>query len=571
MATTNFNTANDTFRKLIGNGLTYCIPRFQRDYSWSNDEWEDLWADIQATLATDGEPSHYMGYLVLQSTDDKVFQVIDGQQRLTTLSLVVLAVLNNIQRLIDADDTAEANQRRRDQIRQTYLGYLDPVTLVARPKLKLNRNNDDYFQNHLLPLGKLPKRGLRASEHLLRKAFDWFDKRILDFLKAGVGDPGQRLAQLVEDISDRLFFTVITVTDELNAYKVFETLNARGVRLSATDLLRNYLFSILDRGGERQHELDRLESRWDAIVGRLQAENFPDFLRVHWNSRHRFARQADLFKTIRGQITDRQAVFQLLRNMEDDLDTYLALSSPESSGWPQEDQEHVRILKTFRVRQPFPLLLAAHRRFDASDFSGLLRAIVVISLRYNVIGTLSTAEQERLYNSIAERLAKGELDRLNPTLHAMRSIYVDDRAFHAAFAERSIRSTDTRNDRVVRFLLSALEQKLSGQVHALTSDAISIEHILPQNAPDGWGGFSNEEANHLVHRLGNMTLLQTGDNRALGTAEYPEKRPRYQQSRFELSRTLANENSEWTPERIAARQHWMADQATSIWRIAQLS
>ncbi len=321
MAATNFKTENNTFRKLIGNGLTYRIPRFQRDYSWTDEEWEDLWLDLLGTLQPTGEPAHYMGYLVLQSDDDKTFEVIDGQQRLTTVSLIVLAVLKNMQRLIDAGNDADANKQRIDQIRQTYVGYLDPVTLVSRPKLTLNRNNNSYYQDYLVPLGHLPQRGFRASEHLLRKAFEWFDRRVAELLKERKGSEGMRLAQLVEDMSDRLFFTVITVTDELNAYKVFETLNARGVRLSATDLLKNYLFSVLDRGNQNEHELRSLEERWEAMVGRLQSENFPDFLRVHWNSRRAFARQSELFKKNPGPVCNREAVVQLLRDMEQDHDT----------------------------------------------------------------------------------------------------------------------------------------------------------------------------------------------------------------------------------------------------------
>ena len=571
MAATNFKTENNTFRKLIGNGLTYRIPRFQRDYSWTSDEWEDLWADILATLKPDGESSHYMGYLVLQSADDKTFDVIDGQQRLTTISLIVLAVLKNLQRQIEAGNEGDANTQRSNQIRQTYIGYLDPVTLIARPKLTLNRNNNAYYRDYLLPLGHLPRRNLRASEHSLRKAFEWFDKQIATYLKVRSGSEGARLAQLVEDISDKLFFTIITVTDELNAYKVFETLNARGVRLSATDLLKNYLFSVLDRGGESDPELHSLEERWESLVGRLQSENFPDFLRAHWNSRRNFARQADLFKTIRSKIIDREAVFGLLRGMEEDLDTYLALTSPEVSDWSPEDKHNAGVLKTFRVRQPYPLLLAARRSFDASDFSGLLRATVVISMRYNVIGAFGTAEQERTYNTVTECIAKGEVQQLSDALSAMRSIYVEDRAFRAAFAEKIIRTTDSRNNRVVRFILCALERKISGNDHSFTSDAFNIEHILPQRAPDGWGGFSNEEMNGLLYRLGNMTLMQTGANRDAGNADYAAKRPEYQQSGFALTQKVAVDNAEWTPERIAARQNWMADQATAIWRIAQLS
>jgi hypothetical protein len=571
MAATNFKTENNTFRKLIGNGLTYRIPRFQRDYSWTNDEWEDLWADILGTLSDGGEASHYMGYLVLQSSDDKTFDVIDGQQRLTTISLIVLAILKNIQRLIDNGNEAEANTRRLEQIRQTYVGYLDPVTLIPRSKLTLNRNNDSYFQTYLVPLRQLPQRGLRSSEHSLRKAFEWFDRQVATFLKASTGDEGKRLAQLVENISDRLFFTVITVTDELNAYKVFETLNARGVRLSATDLLKNYLFSVLDRGGESDHELRNLEDRWEAIVGRLQSENFPDFLRVHWNSRNNFARQADLFKTIRAKVKARDTVFELLRGMEADLDTYLALSSPEVSEWSPDDKNLASVLKTFRVKQPFPVLLAARRTLDAADFTGLLRATMVISLRYNVIGAYSTAEQERTYNSFAERIARGELNRLGVVLQALRSVYVDDNPFRAAFAEKTIRTTDARNNRVVRFILCALEKHLSGQDHSFNSDTFNIEHVLPQNAPDGWGGFTNEEASNLAYRLGNMSLLQASANRDVGAADYTIKRPIYEESGFVITRKLAEDNAEWSPQRLAAWQNWMANQATAIWRIGQFS
>ena len=170
----NFNTANSTFRQLMGNGLSYRVPMFQRDYSWGLDEWDDLWQDIVALFDEDPEPAHYMGYLVLQSADNRAFEIIDGQQRMTTLSLLMLAAVAHLTRLSRPDDPQDPQRRRAEQLRGNYIGYLDPVSLVSRSKLTLNRHNDRFYQNYLVPLERLPQRGLNASERLLRRAFLWF-------------------------------------------------------------------------------------------------------------------------------------------------------------------------------------------------------------------------------------------------------------------------------------------------------------------------------------------------------------------------------------------------------------
>ncbi len=574
MSATNFNTRNDTYRKLMGNGLTYRIPRFQRDYSWTDDEWEDLWLDILGTISEGGEPAHYMGYLVLQSENDKLFDVIDGQQRLTTLSLIALAVLKNLQRLIDENKDADRNRQRLEQIRQTYIGYLDPVTLVARSKLSLNRNNDSYYQSYLIPLGHLPQRGFRASEHSLRKAFEWFDRHVRDYARQRTRqneDEGVALASLIETMSDRLFFTVITVTDELNAYKVFETLNARGVRLSATDLLKNYLFSVLHRGDRHEHEMKTLEDRWEAMVGRLGSESFPDFLRTHWNSRRSFVRQTELFKTIRSEVRDREGVFALIREMEEDLDTYLGLTHPEASQWSPQWKAYASDLRMFSVRQPFPLLLAARRTMADADFETLLRASVMISFRYNVIGSLPANEQERVYNQAAEKTSRREFRTAGEILAGLNSIYPTDEAFRADFANKIIRTSQSRNRRIVRYILCLMEKHSDGRDYDFDSETFNLEHVLPQHPGAGWEAFTEEEIEALAFRLGNMTLLQAGQNRDLGAADFAAKRPIYAASQFALTRRIAEENADWTPERVAARQNWMARQATSIWQIGQLS
>ncbi|MGH9801050.1 MAG: HNH endonuclease family protein, partial [Blastocatellia bacterium] len=102
------------------------------------------------------------------------------------------------------------------------------------------------------------------------------------------------------------------------------------------------------------------------------------------------------------------------------------------------------------------------------------------------------------------------------------------------------------------------------------SDTFNLEHVLPQNPGAGWEQFSEEEIEAMVFRLGNMTLLQSSANRDQGNEAYAAKRPVYTASGFAVTCKLAEENAEWTPERLAARQTWMAKQATAIWRLARL-
>ena len=173
---------------------------------------------------------------------------------MTTLSLLMLAAISHLNDLAAPGDQHDPQYRRGQQLRGNYIGYLDPVSLVPRSKLILNRHNDSFYQNYLVPLEKLPQRGLNASEHLLRRAFLWFKQRI----SYQSGNDGQSVARFVDGAVDKLFFTVITVTDELNAFKVFETLNARGVRLSVTDLLKNYLFSVVWHSGAHASEIKTL-------------------------------------------------------------------------------------------------------------------------------------------------------------------------------------------------------------------------------------------------------------------------------------------------------------------------
>lgn len=355
----------------------------------------------------------------------------------------------------------------------------------------------------------------------MRKGFEWFEGRLQRQVRQEP-DPGMALAQLVETISDKLFFTVITVADELNAYKVFETLNARGVRLPATDLLKNYLFSVLARQPQLQPAMDQLERRWESIIRRLGRESFPDLLRMHWNSRQGFTRQSDLFKAVRRGITSSAEVFALLRAIDEDIDTYLALTQPDGSTWALDAQRSAWELRMFSVRQPYPMLMLAYRRLSLKEFNSLLQAVVVISFRYNVIGAQRSSEHERLYHQVAVQLHRGELQSLAELLPVLQPIYRSDQAFRADFKEKSINTGQSRNAKVVRYILAALERDAGGVEIDPTATGFNIEHISPQAPDAGWDAFSERDQEAFMHRLGDLVLLETSLNGDLANRPYAE-------------------------------------------------
>lgn len=555
-------TSNKTYRQLMGNGLRYEIPKFQRDYSWEAEHWDDLWQDISALLA-DEDNEHYMGYLVLQTSNNKEFQIIDGQQRLTTMSLLILSTLKCLKELVDSGIEAENNLKRKDSLLNSYIGYVDPVTLISNNKLKLNRNSDDYYKQHLVLLKELPLRNTNSSEKQMRECFNWYYDRIKKEFNTG-----ESLAAFIDNIVDKLFFTVIEVTDQLNAFKVFETLNARGVQLSSADLLKNYLFFVVDETKPHISEIEELENIWSKIVGKLGEQKFEDYLRYYWNSINKSVGKKNLFKSVKGNIKSKEQVFELIRNLNDTADLYLAIQNPEDEFWRDkpEIRKSLKELKLFQIRQINSLFLSALRNLEVENFKKLAKICSVISFRYNIIGGLNPNAQEDVYNTVALKISSNKRFEVAD----FQTIYVSDLNFENDFSTKEFKNT-TRNHKIVKYILSKIEVYQHKNEIDPESDLFTIEHILPENADDTWGNFTFEEINRSVYRMGNLTLLERKLNREAGQKGYVEKIVLFAQSNSELTKTLPDNFNTWNEDKLAARQRELAKHAKAIWKIQELS
>ena len=550
------NTTTGNFSSIIGNNRHFVVPKFQRDYSWGTEQWDDLWQDI--TLMIDEGSDHYMGYLVLQTSDDKNFNIIDGQQRFTTIILLILAAIKCIEKLafegVDQDD----NNRRAASLKMIYIGKEDPVSLEYDNLLKLNRNNDAYYRDYIVRLGGLKIRNLKSTEKLMKNCFEFYEQKLSCLYQTG-----KEYASFIEAVVDNLFFTQIIVNDEMNAFRVFETLNARGVQLSSADLLKNYLFSLVDKEIKHESYIEILERKWAQLTDNIKAEKLPEFIRYYWNTKHRSIRANAVFKTIRREISSGSKVFALIDEMIRFSDIYMALTDPDDEMWDDEDvKKSISLLNLFKLKQPFSLLMAAKFYLEDAEFKKLLKYVVNLCFRYNVICDRNPNDQEAPFNNIALLISSEK--RVDYSLLA--PIVVNDATFKSVFSEKSFPYT-SHNAKVIRYILGRLESfKGSSLKVQFNDDNASIEHIIPQDFEENWD-LDEAKIGRMICRLGNTCLLEKRFNQEIKNENFEKKRVVYAQSKYYYSHQIAEKYSTWDDSAIIKLQKEMAAAAISIWAL----
>lgn len=549
------DSTTNHFGSLIRSGMKFIIPKFQRDYSWNSEQWDDLWADIE-TMLNEGT-DHYMGYLVLQTSNTKSTIIIDGQQRFTTITLIILSAIKSIQKLANKGLEVDDNKKRIETLMSTYVGNIDPISLEYDNILILNRNNNAYYKDYIVKLGDLKLRNTSYTEKLMKKCFEWFEQKI-----NGKYSTGREYAQFIETIVENLYFTIIKVNDEMNAFRVFETLNARGVQLSSADLLKNYLFSLVDNTSEHPERVNILEEKWTKLTTNVRAEKLPDFIRYYWNSKNKTVRSNDLFKVLRNNIKEDRSVFELINDMLVYSDIYMALKNESDDLWNERDkvQEYVSLLNIFNLKQPISMLMAAYKYLSNEDFERVLCDAIVVSFRYNVICGKNPNDIEKVFNDIAIKISNNNTYDKN----LLSKIYVNDNEFTVSFINK-VFPENARNNKIIKYILGKYERFKGGlREVSIVSELDTIEHIYPQHPNEEW---NDDNLDSLIYRLGNMCLLEKKLNNNIGNKRYAEKVEVLNQSTFITTNSISSEYPEWVQQSIVDRQKQMAKCAKTIWKI----
>ena len=564
MAKNLLGTSTINMRTLLSNGKRYEVPAYQRDYSWTAEQWEDLWMDIEEIERSSKQ--HYMGALVLQEEQADNFRVIDGQQRLATVSLLVVAALHGLQELMAAGVEPKENETRCKLLRDAFLGSQHPVTLKTSPKLTLNQSNRRFYEGTILDLRTPPSvAALLPVEKPLWQAMQYFREKLRERFvdkKDGAG-----LANFIyETVATQLLFIQVTVEDEAGAYTVFETLNARGLELTASDLLKNYLLSVIHPTGDSNLRLAL--QQWQTVADRIPAKQIPDFLRHYVNSRRDLVRKDRVYRAMREDVNKPQAVFDMLRELDTASLVSEALDDESHLLWDElpEARETIRHLILYRAEQFKPLIFAVWRKLPRTELGKILRYCDIITFRYSVIGQKNPNKVEVTYNKVANAIENGTLTTALAVKEALSPIYVSDEEFKESFA-RTVMPVGQARTRLIRYVLCALEKQDHNVDIDYEQTPATIEHILPESPTAEWLiEFPNDLHERYVSRLGNYLLLESKLNsREAANKPLAEKLPVYQSSQYPTTKLFSA--VDWTPRSIDGRQAHMAKLATAIWRL----
>ena len=539
-----------TIRKLIEGSKQYVIPLFQRPYSWTQKHWSTLWQDVLELVDNPNSRPHFFGSTVTapaKSVPQGVgkWLLIDGQQRLTTTQLL-LAALRDAATQIDAQGLAQKIEGQ--SLLTAY--EADDEQLKVLP----TQGDREAFRTII--------RRDHAINSRLTDCHDFFLSR----LKARKSLSVEFIEHLYLVVVDRLSLVGITCDEQDNPHLIFESLNAKGEKLTAGDLIRNFLLMRI-HVNEQKKVFDQY---WRPIQEAL-GDQLTEFVRHYLMKDGRIINSADIYFELKDRLSNASpdATKLFLADLHRHGMFYARFVNPSKYESNPEVSASLGRLKVIEATVAYPLLL---RVFDAVHKGGLthdqltdvLDILESFLIRRSVCGYPSNQLRKILppiFDSVGGAGASF-VTELRKHLGGKRC--PDDKAFAHALLYQPLYATAKRSTRL-SIMLKRIEESYEHKEPADLSN-VQIEHVMPQTLTTEWikelGENAEEHHARLLHTLGNLTL--TGYNQDLSNRPYAEKRTMLNGSHFVLNRYFDNVER-WSPDEIVARAQSIGKRAISIW------
>ncbi len=563
----------------IESGVVYAIPRYQREYTWSRAQWDALFDDL-----LENEPNYFLGSIICinQSQDAlsvQSLELVDGQQRMTTLSLLLAAIYQSFRVLpnLGMEQQIELYNLKHKLVLKK---KSDQPRLIPQVQ---NYNQQDYF-------AVLGKAGIlddveqvqHAGNRRVLKAYRHFLWRIEQYLQE-LSEPVAGLQALLDKVNTATLVK-IEVAGHSDAYTLFESLNNRGVPLTAIDLIKNKLLAVLE--SKDSGSIDKHYNRWKKVIDALGDDYAVQerFFRQYYN-----AFKPDLKDIVSVPVATKSNLMQVYEKLiahdaESFLQAMIRLSAHYAQivgyrAMPEQPKLSGLLLSLDRIQgaAAYLLLMVLFERKDTLELEQehleqVVHFLIAFFVRRNTTDLPPTRDLTRIFMDVAETVLalKGQA-----VVSHIQQRLTGESASDEQF-EKSLKGPIYEDNKAVcRFVLCALEESrmtvetrvdlwaLKGKQYVWT-----IEHIFPQgeNIPDTWvqmianddAALAEQHRQTYAHCLGNLTI--SGYNSALGNKSFAEKQSRLDsQGRkvgynngLHLNQALANETS-WTVDKLKAR------------------
>jgi len=564
--------------------VRFIIPKYQREYTWGRDNWDALLDDI-----SENPEGHFIGSIICinksgDTFDTQDLELVDGQQRLTTLTLLYAAIYKKISEL-SADD---------EDLKIELYNLKHRIVLKSSKKLRLElsvqNNNHNDFKTALDSAGiiEFPDKNLNWGNRIIAKAFrHYYEYRLKDFEL-------EELLKLLKSINSALLVK-IEVSSTSDAFMLFESLNNRGVPLSPIDLVKNSLLAKLDKKGD---DIDEAFKKWNVIINNLPSEQDQErFLRQYYNG-FKYDKTISITGKAKATRSNLIKIYEELINRDvDRLFDELVDKSKIYNDFvdPLNNEENTQLdpslfdLVNVKATPSYTFLLylfSRHPNLDTSKYREILDYLTKWFVRRNLTDYPSTNQLDTMFMKLIEQLENKEINLDINSIHRYlsESDNMSTLEIFRAKLEGDIYETNTD---MTRFVLSKIEEsKQNTREHRDLWEREknkliwTIEHVFPegQNIPDVWvdmiAGGDKEEAKRLqqlyVHNIGNLTL--TGFNSALSNMSFEKKMDRKKDGKhvgyrngLYLNRDI-QDKKRWTIDDIQVRTSRLVADAVEMFK-----
>lgn len=528
------------------------VPQYQRSYSWEIENVSELWEDIDNTIRKNNR-EHFAGALIFcdsssSSKEQLNFEIVDGQQRLISLTILLRAIYDNLDSKSGlATDIYDHIERGRYEEKRYF-------------KLTLGEMDQDFFKSFIQEKDRPAqgKRGKYKSHKRIVSAYNYFDSKIKELIKGKRRDSELVLEELFKKLKQKLIAVRIKVVSEVDAYAIFETINSKKADLTVSDLLKNFIFSNAHKIGE--NSLDSARQNWESMTEALgQETEISQYVRHYWISAYERSRDKDLYRKIKDYFKNEPEKLPLFSKMlAKEAMVYGAIISPEEDEPNRIIYNLLSDINFLRIRQCYPLILAIMaKKIPPRDSQKILNKIISVSLRRGVTDK-NPNEIEVYYAIAAKKIRTDGQNAVGDILNGLNEYNPKDKEIRSYLEENSVA------EGLAKFILLHLEKSISTEEKIVYRP--TLEHILPQNPEklSDWGLNEIEHKNY-VSKIGNLTLVGKKFNSSMSNNPYKEKIKELLTSEIKIANEIPHKYKNWGKEEIDERGNELLKFIFSEW------